>query len=122
MRAKICRIPIRQMKARRALRGFNEGPLSQRIAEKAIQFWRGEEADVIRWLESLGCVVTRSQPGEYCLMGIAGCNSALTKGDPNTIAVCIGFLLAGMYWPQVYPSLQSRVNALWKESTGLRGK
>lgn len=35
--------------------------------------------------------------------------------DPNTRAVCLGFLFAGAYWPSVFPELQERINQEWKK-------
>ncbi len=36
------------------------------------------------------------------------------NSDPITKAVCLGFAIAGIHWPQVFPDLLGAVNKEWR--------
>jgi hypothetical protein len=72
-----------------------------RISSMAMAFTEGREAEVIAWLERMGCTVTTrdDEVGEYCLMGSSGIASGLCRGeDPVTATVMINFLILGELW------------------------
>jgi hypothetical protein len=94
---------------------MDQEKITQRLAGMV---W--EPLDVIaKWLVSLGCKETYR--GEH---SIGFHNPYLnifttvdTKDDPNTRAVALAFLTAGILWTEVYPKLQNIVNQEWKRRT-----
>lgn len=98
--------------------------LDTRLAEQAVRFVRGgaDAQAVIEWLEKMGCkaqVMQRSEDGQPSVWAVDGCTGIragfVPVDDPVTVAVNLGFVLAGEYWPQVYPHLLRAVDRLWKE-------
>jgi hypothetical protein len=94
--------------------------IDQRVADQAWAFYTGRHAEVVDWLVRLGCKLIEchetSGSVQYTLDGLVGVRSALLypSGDPiSGAAVPIGFLLAGMFWPQAYPGLLPLVNQRW---------
>lgn len=89
--------------------------MTQRLADMV---WETPET-ITKWLTSLGCKETYR--GEH---SIAFHNPYLNiftvideTDDPNTRAVALAFLTAGVWWTQVYPDLQGRVNREWGRRT-----
>ena len=53
--------------------------------------------------------------GSYTIDGISGMTCGLVRSDPITVVTSFGFALAGMFWPEVYPTIMDRINKRWKE-------
>jgi hypothetical protein len=93
-----------------------------RAADFLFAFCAGEHQKTVDWLCSLGCRVTHvdesgGKPGAWTLDGIAGVKSALCVGaGPLDLVPIFGFLLAGMFWPQVYGGLGTEVNRRLKQA------
>lgn len=92
----------------------------ERLAEAVWQFRGGEHQATVRWLQALGCnlVSTDGSPEttiQYTLDGLTGVRTALLypSEEPIGLAVCFGLLMAGMFWPQVYPKTLELVKARW---------
>lgn len=87
-----------------------------RIVNKVFQFRdKAHQEKSVEWLQSMGCKLTHCDGDVYVLKGLVGVICGLNpKDDPVTVAVQFGFLLAGPYWPKVYPKLLSRINKRWK--------
>lgn len=72
-------------------------------------------AEIAEWLKSVG--LEAELTGDTLL--IHNPHLALTTGltagtEPPTKAVCLGFALAGAFWPQVFPRLLTLVNRRWQ--------
>lgn len=99
-------------------------PLNARLVEQVMAFWNGEHEEVVRWLCTLGCRVTHHEGGEYAILGTSGitCGLVYPAGDPTTVLVQFGFLLAGMHWTKVFAPAQAGVNWQWsREAKAERG-
>lgn len=86
----------------------------ERIAEMAF----APLEDVEKWLSRIGL---ETRLDEDRVLRIRNphleINTAIYDGvDPIGKVVCLGFALAGMYWPQVYPEVIKLVNKKWKEA------
>ena len=93
-----------------------DGKFAERLAVQTWAWQDGATGSVLTWLQQLGCnVLSRPEPGRtWCLAGIAGSNATLSIGDdPIATASAIGFLCAGIFWPEVFPGLLVRVNTEW---------
>jgi hypothetical protein len=93
--------------------------LVDRLIEHITEFCSGNHQSVIDWLVSLGCQLRRADPtqGLWTFRGLTGTGLSLLRGaDPITVAVCIGFLLAGEQWPNVYPSLLDKTSRAWRRA------
>jgi hypothetical protein len=92
-----------------------------RVAEQ-VRAWRaGRTGNVLVWLQQLGCrILSRPELGTtWHLRGIAGSNATLGRDDdPRDIAVALGMLIAGMFWPDVFPALLTLVRAPRKGTDG----
>jgi hypothetical protein len=91
--------------------------LEERIADKVFEaIDAGTIRPLVDWLLTLGCTIVADHgDGTFNLQGLVGMRVGLCLTDPNSLAVQVGFAIAGMYWPQAYPKLQSVVNKRWKE-------
>jgi hypothetical protein len=88
--------------------------LKERIADFVMDFCFGDPAGTITWLQSLGCECQSNSDGSWTVKGIAGVSGGLMVSDPVTVVSQLGFLLAGMYWPQVFPDLLKEVDKRWQ--------
>ena len=93
---------------------------SNRLVEQVFRYLDGGEQEVIDWLCALGCTITI--PGDSLtapvLRGATGITSAIMPSDPIAIAVTMGILLFGEYWPFVVPTMLKEVGAEWKRRGG----
>ena len=89
--------------------------LEERIASQVIAFATGRHDDAIAWLVSLGCRVTTHGDGSWTLVGLTGMTCGLMRCSPIDAFPVFGFLLAGMFWPHVYPRLPKLVDAAYKK-------
>lgn len=90
-------------------------PETTRLAAQAVAFARGQEADVLAWLERLGCrlVHRRNDTGEWILDGPSGVRAGFSRGlEPITAAVQLGVLFAGPFWPHVFLRLLETTDRL----------
>lgn len=98
------------------MRQAHPDSVDERLAEQVWRFCSGEHAEVVSWLQRLGCTLVRAEQHdasyEYLLDGLVGVRSTLLypPTDPASTFVIFGFLLAGGFWPQVY----GEVNERWR--------
>lgn len=94
---------------------MDQDKITQRLADMV---WQPPDI-IAKWLSTMG--IDETYRGEHSIgfynprldvFGVIGTNI-----DPNTNAVSLAFLLAGMSWPEVYPNLQPLVNREWKRRT-----
>jgi hypothetical protein len=105
------------------------GGLCERIAEHAVALSAGGDArsQALTWLTSVGCrvdILETDESGEatsWVVDGLTGVRVGMGAGDPITMAVCLGLVLAGEFWPQVYPGLLERVDTLWRQARDRKG-
>ena len=84
--------------------------VDERLADQVWRFWKGDHAEIVGWLQWLGCTLVTSDVSddyaEYHLDGLTGVRVGLLYGphtDPTSVAISFGFLLAGPFWPYCYP-------------------
>lgn len=75
-------------------------------------FCAGRHAEVVDWLQRLGCVLVHAEPGgtSWVLDGLTGVRCGLTVCGPLDAFAMFGLLLAGVWWPQVFPRLPEMVD------------
>ena len=89
------------------------GDITGRLIEQVWAWQDGHTGQVLTWLQQLGChILSRPEFGQtWTLQGIAGGTTTLCTGqDPIATATGIAFLCAGMFWPQVFPTLLKHIN------------
>jgi len=92
------------------------GALEDRIVEMTFTFVDGDMDAFVEWLQKIGATIKRRSEDEIIFDGPSGVGTGLFKGvDPINAAVCIGFAVAGVFWPFVFPNLLKKVEAKWKE-------
>jgi hypothetical protein len=90
--------------------------LSTHLADKVFEAIAvGHVHALADWLMALGCTNRHTEGEQETITGLTGVRVGLVMTDPNTLAVQVGFVLAGMFWPMTYPQLQKVVNKRWKE-------
>lgn len=93
-------------------------PETERLAAQAAAFAHGQAPEVLAWLGRLGCRIAhrRDEIGEWVLDGPSGIRTGLSRGlDAVTVAVQLGFLLAGPHWPFVFPRLMETADCLGRQ-------
>lgn len=92
--------------------------ISETLARWAIALWRGGEvAERVIWdLSRLPGLQVRREGQELFIRGQGQAGILIGRGDPVTIAVCLGFALFGLAWPEVADSMLELVNKEWKKS------
>ena len=88
--------------------------LEERIANFAFAMSHGNVVLVSEWLAGLGCEITYEDDKELNVKGVTGMMCGMAIIDPVSCAIQLGFALAGMLWPKVYPGLLPVVREKWK--------
>lgn len=99
-----------------------ERVLEGRIADTAMTLSRGDLDSVLAWLRRLDCTVVHVEGATdgapfgraATVDGLTGVRVGLTRTDPISCAVQLGFALAGACWPQVYPVLLPATEERWR--------
>jgi hypothetical protein len=89
-----------------------DGIITQRLVE--LTFAPLDE--VAGWLTRLGMETDQREEGVVRIhnphLGITTAITAIS--DPVSRAVCLGFAVAGIWWPHVFPNLLTEVNKEWR--------
>jgi len=89
--------------------------MTARVVEMTMAWWRGEHAMVLAWLTALGCRVEGPTSHVWVVTGLLGSRHGLAAGiEPITLAAQLGLILAGGWWPQVFPRLIEAAARAWK--------
>lgn len=96
--------------------------MEERLAYFAFAMSHGNVSLVHEWLARLGCEIVYVSSSELNVKGLTGMMCGMIVTDPVSCAVQLGFMMAGFYWPQVYPGLLPIVNKKWKVQNVLMKK
>jgi hypothetical protein len=94
--------------------------MCRRAADMVLMWEAGDYQAVIAWMRRIGCEVEEMEwSGEgadrraasWTVDGIAGVRCGMAAGmSAIDVVPQFGLILAGAFWPQVYPYLQAMVN------------
>ena len=85
--------------------------MEERIVEKIMEFSGGRHDEVIAWLVKLGCTVEAYPSGKgWTVIGLTGMTCGLMVMGPLDCVAPFGFIMAGVYWFNVYPNLLAMVD------------
>jgi hypothetical protein len=89
-----------------------DGIITQRLVE--LIFAPLEE--VARWLTRLGMETDQREEGVITVRNphLDITTAILSSSDRISRAVCLGFAVAGLYWPSLCPRLLDEVNREWR--------
>ena len=93
----------------------------QRACDMIMLWESGDYPAVLAWLRRLGCKVeemerSNGKPVSWAIDGIAGVHCGLSTGlAPLDMVPVVGFILAGPFWPQIFPTLGAIVGKALKE-------
>jgi hypothetical protein len=89
-----------------------DGIITQRLVEMTF----APLDEVAGWLTRLGMETDQREEGVVRIhnphLGITTAITAIS--DPVSRAVCLGFAVAGVWWPHVFPNLLTGVNKAWR--------
>jgi len=85
------------------------------VTARLVELVFSPAAQVADWAKRIGLKVERQADGVVILENPGLSRTAIYDGlDPVTRAVCLGFAVAGPFWPQVLPDLLEAVNKEWR--------
>jgi hypothetical protein len=95
---------------------------AERVAQMTWRWVDGDTAAVLTWLTRLGCTVRVIEAGErgegrsFAVDGPQGMTVGLEfpPPDPVGVIVSLGFVLFGLWWPQVVPQALPLVTTEWR--------
>ena len=88
----------------------------ERIVEMVFRYKSGDVDGFAKWLEDIGGRVVERKGDMLIFDGPSGIRTGIHSDlDPITIAVCLGFAIAGMFWPFMFPRLTKKVDRKIKE-------
>lgn len=86
------------------------------VTQRLVEMTFAPLDEVAAWLVRLGLKIDRREAGVVRVHNPhLNITTAITElSDPVSRAVCLGFALASIFWPQVFPSLLPEVNKAWR--------
>lgn len=90
--------------------------MTERVVEMIFRFAAGETEFVLNWFRKLGCTVEFLGESSWKLSGLTGQPKwcGLMVMPPVDLAPVFGLILAGIWWPRVYPDLLKRTDKEFK--------
>jgi len=89
------------------------------MAELAVTFALDESDELLSWLSAItGEPLEQIETGEWRYRGPGGLLVGLAQLDPVSVAISVGMIMAGMWWPYMFPTLLDDTKKLWHERTG----
>lgn len=89
--------------------------MEQLITQCMVEMTFAPLDEVARWLTRLGMETDQREEGVVRIhnphLSITTAITAIS--DPVSRAVCLGFAVAGVWWPHVFPNLLTEVNKAW---------
>ena len=86
-----------------------------RLIDMIMAWYQGKYQEVICWLRAVGCKVDKSGEGAWTVKGLTGITCGIMEGmSPIDSFAMFGFMLAGPYWPQVFPNVPKEVDKRYK--------
>jgi len=92
--------------------------MQQAVVEQLVEMVFAPASEAARWFESLGFQVDETQEDSVFIIcnGNGTFRSAISDHiDPVNRAVCMAWVIAGMFWPIVFPGLLKEVGEQWRE-------
>jgi len=103
----------------------SQNPIVARMAELAIRLWNAEEG-ILDDLRRMGFQFELKENGNLIFQnphgGIAGWHFSPQYCDPWAAAATLGFAIAGIYWPMVFPGLMEETTRLAKSFAKFQSK
>lgn len=95
----------------------------RRVADMVLLWEKGDYQAVLTWLRRLGCKVDEmEQYLSWAVDGLTGVRcSLMAKSSAIDTFAQMGIILAGPFWPMVFPNLPKMVDRLSKERKKVKG-
>ena len=92
------------------------------ITQRLVELTFAPLDEVAAWFTRLGMKVQRVEEGVLTVRNpqLNITTAVLNISDPITRAVCLGFGVAGVHWPQAFPDLLKAVDQAWRLGQGDR--
>jgi hypothetical protein len=86
------------------------------ITQRLVEMTFAPLDEVAVWLTRLGMEVRQREEGVVTVRNpyLDITTALMNISDPITRAVCLGFALAGVSWPQAFPNLLKAVDKAWR--------
>ena len=91
--------------------------MPQAVTDRLVEMVFAPARDAARWFELLGFQVEAQEDGVFIVCNGNGTfRTAISDHiDPVNRAVCMAWVIAGMFWPIVFPGLLKEVGEQWRE-------
>jgi hypothetical protein len=91
--------------------------MQQAVVERLVEMVFAPAQDAARWFESLGFQVEAQEDGVFIVCNGNGTfRTAISDQiDPVNRAVCMAWVIAGMFWPTIFPGLLKEIGKQWRK-------
>jgi hypothetical protein len=89
--------------------------MQQAVIDRLVEMTFAPAQDVARWLKTLGFEVEPQEDSVFIVRNGTFTTAISEHIDPINRAVCLAWVIAGMFWPHIFPGLLEAVNKEWRK-------